>query len=65
MVTVELLDTREVARILGLAPKTVANLRKRGGGPEWVAVGGRSVRYTREALTRYLEARRRDVPRAA
>lgn len=43
------LDTREAAAYLGLSPRTLENLRWKGGGPAFLKPGGRkkgAVRYT-------------------
>ncbi|HEY1555816.1 MAG TPA: helix-turn-helix domain-containing protein [Kofleriaceae bacterium] len=39
------LSTREVAKLLGLAPITLQQLRARGQGPAYFRVGRRSIRY--------------------
>ena len=57
----QLLDTAQVAILLALKPKTVADLRARGGGPAWIHVGGRSVRYAQSDVLRYIEERRQQV----
>lgn len=48
-------DTREAARLTGLAEGTLANLRVRGGGPKFLKLG-RAVRYSRSAIDAWLAA---------
>lgn len=52
-----LLTPAEVADELNLAEQTLANMRHRGGGPPFVKVGHRTVRYPREALDQWLRDR--------
>jgi hypothetical protein len=54
----ELVDENVAAPFLGLKPKTLANQRHRGGGPEYYKIGS-SVRYSLRVLAQYREARRR------
>ncbi len=49
-------DTREAARITGLAPATLNTLRSRGGGPPFMKIG-RCVRYRAADLHRWLDER--------
>lgn len=53
-----LVDTKEAARILNLAPATLATWRTRGGGPDYVKLGSR-VAYARPTLRAWALARRR------
>jgi hypothetical protein len=57
----ELVDDKIAGPLVGLAPKTLANLRHQGGGPPFYRVGrGRgAARYSRRDLAAYREARRR------
>ena len=50
-----LLDTREAAEFLDLAPCTLNQWRFQGVGPSYVKVGRRSVRYYMNDLVKYLE----------
>ena len=50
------LTTREAAQYLGLAVSTLNKWRCHGGGPEFLKLG-RAVRYRRDDLDRFLEAR--------
>lgn len=53
------LRTEEAAAILGLAPKTLANLRHAGGGPRYVKLGA-AVRYPRSEVYRWADDRGMD-----
>lgn len=50
----ELLDTREAAKRLGVKKHTLENWRVSGRGPRFVKLGG-LVRYPVEEITRFLE----------
>ena len=52
-----LLLTAEVAFLLGLSPRTLEAWRLRGGGPPFVAVTPKAVRYRRCDLKAWIEAR--------
>ncbi len=52
-----LLLTAEVAFLLGLSPRTLEALRLKGGGPPFVAVTPKAVRYRRCDLEAWIEAR--------
>lgn len=53
----ELLTTAEVAALLKVAPRTLANLRSMAGarGPRWIKLGG-AVRYRTSAVREYVAA---------
>lgn len=53
------LRPEEVAEILRLSRKTLANLRHTGGGPRYVKLGG-AVRYPRSEVYRWAEDRGMD-----
>lgn len=53
-----LIDTVGAAKLLGLAPITLAKMRVRGDGPPYVQLG-RAVRYKPEAVMAWAEARAR------
>ena len=55
----EAVDTAEASRITGLAVATLSTLRSRGGGPSFIKVGQRAVRYQRRQLLQFLAERRR------
>lgn len=50
------LTAKEASRLLGFAPKTLANWRTAGGGPPYVAVG-RSIRYMESSTLKWLHDR--------
>lgn len=52
-----LLFTDEVAFLVGLKPRALAALRLRGGGPRFVRLSGRAVRYRRADLDAWINAR--------
>ena len=54
-----MLTTTQAADVLGLSPRTLEQLRVKGGGPEYFALGKRAIRYRRRALENWLDARRR------
>lgn len=55
----EAVDTAEASRITGLAVATLNTQRSRGGGPKFIKVGVRAVRYQRRHLLQFLAERRR------
>ncbi|WP_416375647.1 helix-turn-helix transcriptional regulator [Neomicrococcus lactis] len=46
-------STKEAARYLGLAPKTLAHWRSRGKGPRYLRFGVKSVSYLRADLAEF------------
>jgi predicted DNA-binding transcriptional regulator AlpA len=58
-----LLDTRGAAAYLGLRPATLESWRytggPAGGGPPYIALGRRRIRYRRADLDAWLESRTR------
>lgn len=52
-----LIDEREAARYLGYSVRALQNWRVRGGGPAFVKVSGRSVRYRRRELKSWADER--------
>ncbi|HEC32598.1 MAG TPA: DNA-binding protein [Deltaproteobacteria bacterium] len=52
-----MLNDREAARFLGLAPQTLRNWRSQGKGPSYVKIGN-AVRYRMEDLEKYIQSRR-------
>ena len=52
-----LLDTRQAAAVLGFQPTTLEEMRRRGGGPPYVRLSARAVRYPLEKLEAWLEER--------
>ncbi len=51
------LTTGEAARYLGLSPRTLEGLRRRGGGPVFRALSRNLVRYRLEDLTSWADSR--------
>jgi excisionase family DNA binding protein len=51
-----ILKTADAARYLNLAESTLEKLRVYGGGPTFVRLGTRAVRYRREDLDAWLAA---------
>jgi excisionase family DNA binding protein len=51
-----ILRTADAARYLSLAESTLEKLRVYGGGPTFVRLGTRAVRYRREDLDSWLAA---------
>lgn len=56
---VELLNEREAARLLGYTPRALQKWRMTGGGPRFVRVSARSVRYRRQDLDAWIRERLR------
>ena len=52
-----LINEQEAANFLGFSVRALQNWRVRGGGPEYVRVSRRSVRYRRRDLVRWSEER--------
>ena len=54
-----LIDERIAAQFLGYSCRALQNWRTRGGGPPYVKVSARSVRYRRRELMSWAEAKLR------
>jgi len=52
-----LLDERRAAELLCYSPRALQNWRLRGGGPKFVKVSARSVRYRVRDLLDWIDAR--------
>jgi predicted DNA-binding transcriptional regulator AlpA len=52
-----LVDEREAASILCYSVRALQNWRHRGGGPLFVKVSSRSIRYRRSDLAKWVEER--------
>jgi predicted DNA-binding transcriptional regulator AlpA len=50
-----LINEQEAANFLGFSVRALQNWRLRGGGPEYVRVSRRSVRYRRRELIRWAD----------
>jgi len=57
--TSPLLTTPAAARVLGHSPRSLESWRYRGGGPRFVRVSARSVRYRLADLEAWIEERLR------
>lgn len=49
-----LLESRDAARLLGIAPSTLGAWRRQGRGPAFIRVGPRAVRYAVTDLVEFL-----------
>jgi predicted DNA-binding transcriptional regulator AlpA len=54
-----LIDEKEAAKLLGFSPRTLQAWRVNGGGPAFVHVSSRCVRYRREDLDEWITERLR------
>jgi hypothetical protein len=54
-----LMHEREAAALLGYSPRALQNWRLRGGGPVFVKVSERSIRYQHSDLMAWIAGRRR------
>ena len=52
-----LLTEAEAARFLGLSPRFLQERRYAGGGPEYIRISHRCVRYHPDALQRWVNGR--------
>ena len=52
-----LVDERKAADMLGFSVRALQNWRCRGGGPKFVRVSARAIRYRRRELLIWIEAR--------
>jgi predicted DNA-binding transcriptional regulator AlpA len=52
-----LLTPRQVARQMGVTPGTLEAWRLRGGGPKFVRVSKRCIRYRRQDVESWIEER--------
>ena len=53
----QLMDERTAAGLLCYTVRALQNWRHRGGGPRFIKVSARSVRYRRRDLLEWVEAR--------
>ena len=51
------LGEQDAAAALGLSPVTLAKMRYKGGGPEFISLTGRRVGYTLAALQAFVDSR--------
>ena len=54
-----LINEKAAARFLDLEPRTMQGLRQRGGGPDFIRISSRCIRYRRIDLREWAEARMR------
>jgi len=52
-----LMDEREAASILCYSVRALQNWRHRGGGPKFIRVSSRSIRYRRRDLMDWIDSR--------
>ena len=57
MDNLNLLDTKKTAQLLGLSPKTLMNYRCIGGGPPFIRITVRCIRYRKKDLLDWLASR--------
>jgi len=53
----KLINEHEAADYIGHSVRALQNWRVRGGGPKFVKISGRSIRYRRCDLNTWIEAR--------
>ncbi len=53
----ELIPETEAADFLDLTPRSMQAMRQRGGGPKFIRLSSRCIRYTRMLLKTYADAR--------
>lgn len=51
----DLMKDRETSEMVLLSPKTLANMRSRGDGPPYIRLSGGAIRYSRRAVSAWLE----------
>ncbi len=54
-----LIDEKEAAEFLDLTPRSMQAMRQRGGGPKFIRLSSRCIRYTRTLLKSWADARLR------
>ena len=54
----QLLTEADAAKLLSISPRTLRNWRVLGGGPLYIKVSGRCVRYCYADLTTFIQQRR-------
>ena len=55
----ELIPETEAADFLDLTPRSMQAMRQRGGGPKFIRLSSRCIRYTRTLLKAWADARMR------
>ena len=51
----QLLNESEAADFLGVSPRTLSNWRCRGGGPDYVKMGSKAIRYRLDDLNEFID----------
>jgi len=59
----ELFDEKQLARKLKVSEAALELWRRRGGGPPWLRVGKRLVRYDPAAVRKWIEEQVKEVHR--
>ena len=59
--TSQVFDTKELAKLLDVSPRTVQAWRLKGVGPRFYTISKRCVRYRREDVEAWLTACRQEV----
>ena len=54
-----LISETEAAKFLGLTTRSMQAMRQRGGGPKFIRLSSRCIRYTRTLLKTHADARLR------
>ena len=54
----QLLTEKEAAELICYSPRALQNWRVRGGGPAYVKVSARSIRYQRRDVLKWIEDRK-------
>ncbi len=54
-----MLSTKQAAEFLGISRRTLEKFRMTGGGPRYVAISGRCVRYDPADLEAWLDSKKR------
>ena len=55
----QLLTEKEAAALICYSQRALQNWRVRGGGPEYVKVSSRSIRYQKRDVLKWIEERKR------
>ena len=66
----QLIPEKRAAKLIGISPRTLRNWRVKGGGPKYVQVSIRCIRYRRRDVLEWIAARERrhtsePLPRSA
>ena len=54
-----LVDEKVAAKFLNVTPRSMQAMRQRGGGPQFIRISSRCIRYTRALLKAHTDARTR------